>query len=1128
MKMSRRKKSSSNGNKSNDDVAGEWSEEEKARLKDALKRDDGEDNWRWIARQVKTKTVTQVKEYASKLNTGKQSVHSRATASQQQSKSGKRPIAPKDDGPLEGWINATKRLRGENDLDGTCIPQKQNERSRSQELREPLDKNAKSANECDDDDIEENPEDEVLCNKDLNEQEGILSPERTSRNTDSKMDSVMKELLANQKQMMEKISLLQSRLDENLQSNEGFSQTLVMDMLNNINSKLTELHKSAPHGQCSGTVIIQTTPHAKVVHQPILDSSRSCSGAKKGESCSAVVSVDNSKSITNQERNDPVSSNLSGTESVASLSTGSGSSECRSTILHPDLQEPLPQSEAFALSTPSPCIYSHLSNVPSPVERSMVNTDAQPTQPEPSVPATSEIQTSSTPNRSFGLVFDQSPSITSTVNSASIPVEISAALRQQKQPVSEHGNTSSLPSQAKVTLPHRETAVSSVMVTATPLTTSLPSSYIDLHSTLTLNPPVMSTSVKSSTAAINCIPLANSTESSHLYQSTTPIMVNSTACTSAPLHKSPQDHSSRGLLHTSTTAISAQSSIPTGFITLQHPSLTLTPNKVPVPLPLHPHPQAARMTSQSPSEHGKRVSPGVGTVIMKSGNVASTKQTTALPKEILNAEHPNKEHEAQWKSCLSAIVTDCHKTQIPSRGDMQQLVSVGRNPCVTVTRFELEDLLEKSKGRAKFFALRMAERLFGMDVLIKSTPYGIGNKDALHPGILNAIKEEVVKRFGAGMSAEGQTLLWKGCVTSIAQRCKRARNPRKNRSLKGSLYGDDDLGPPSMAVEGGLLLEKQEDSQSDSEGEEEDYNMESMEQGTAKKKLPLVQIPSDDEKEESQNGSQDEVECSRSSKGPCPVLTQAKNTSGNLESSGKSSVQEGESEENKRGIPPGIDPDITVVHLPPSLRMPVEGQGKQPEKVDSSGRRHSDINTNSKIAYEVTTIKASETVSASEAQQNSCESKKKDASVVDILHGDVVQIAHSIPRLGVSPGSITVSGIKMTPDYLHVLVGGNPNVALPRQKYLDALTKSSQPTHFAVRLAELAFGDDVLVASTVTGGKRGTMQLDPSVINAIQVEVTGRFLNDLSPEQQNVVWRKCVTSIATRCKTLRYNRTKSP
>ena len=67
-----------------------------------------------------------------------------------------------------------------------------------------------------------------------------------------------------------------------------------------------------------------------------------------------------------------------------------------------------------------------------------------------------------------------------------------------------------------------------------------------------------------------------------------------------------------------------------------------------------------------------------------------------------------------------------------------------------------------------------------------------------------------------------------------------------------------------------------------------------------------------------------------------------------------------------------------------------------------------------------------------------------------------------------------------------MLIGGNPNVTLPRQKYLDCITRSGQPTHFAVRLAELTFGDDVLKASTVTGGKRGTLQLDPNVIDAIQ------------------------------------------
>ena len=65
---------------------------------------------------------------------------------------------------------------------------------------------------------------------------------------------------------------------------------------------------------------------------------------------------------------------------------------------------------------------------------------------------------------------------------------------------------------------------------------------------------------------------------------------------------------------------------------------------------------------------------------------------------------------------------------------------------------------------------------------------------------------------------------------------------------------------------------------------------------------------------------------------------------------------------------------------------------------------------------------------------------------------------------------------------------------VPRQKYLDALERSSQPTHFAVRLAELTFGDDVLKASTVTGAKRGTKHLDATVLDAIQCKLHEMFV----------------------------------
>lgn len=275
------------------------------------------------------------------------------------------------------------------------------------------------------------------------------------------------------------------------------------------------------------------------------------------------------------------------------------------------------------------------------------------------------------------------------------------------------------------------------------------------------------------------------------------------------------------------------------------------------------------------------------------------------------------------------------------------------------------------------------------------------------------------------MSTEEQTLLWKGCVTSIAQRCKRARNPRRNRTSKGGLSIDDDLGPPSMAVERGMLREEHEDSQSDSEGEDEDYNLGKM-MVTEKNAPPQVQIPSDDNdnrKEKMQNGDQDDVFCTGEGQGPC-LVRQEKNISGHLEAPGKSSGKGSESNGSKRDIPAGIDPDITVVHIPSSLQVPVGGQMKQTEKVPPPIRQSSSVSSdsdrssaNSKAEDKIVTVKAAETVHRSVAheRQNCCDSHEKVTSVTDLLRGDIMQMAQS-HRLGVSPGSISVSGIKMTPD----------------------------------------------------------------------------------------------------------------
>ena len=300
----------------------------------------------------------------------------------------------------------------------------------------------------------------------------------------------------------------------------------------------------------------------------------------------------------------------------------------------------------------------------------------------------------------------------------------------------------------------------------------------------------------------------------------------------------------------------------------------------------------------------------------------------------------------------------------------------------------------------------------------------------LKSGPLTPFPVEVLRRFAANMSEEGQTALWKGCVTSIAQRCKRARHPRKNRLIKRRLENDDNLGPPSMAMGGGMPFEEHEendDSQGESDGEDEDYELGSVEQPITRKMPPLVRIPSDDdddddddEQESSGNGVQDVVVCINRNKVNC-VATQAKDSSARLDSAGTSNSTVSDANNEPGGkkqpedIPPGIDPDITVVHLPTSsLQASVQPQTKEKDKMVSPARRSSvassgsDSNPTIKAAEESATVKAVKSVSAQERG----DTPEKDASVA----GDLLLMAESIHSLGASPGSVTVSGLKMTPD----------------------------------------------------------------------------------------------------------------
>ena len=447
--------------------------------------------------------------------------------------------------------------------------------------------------------------------------------------------------------MMEKISLLDSKL-ENLRSDDASSRTAVLDMLNKINDRVDQLHKSTPHGCCGGPVIIQTTPHANVVHQPILSSCKSCSGTKEDEGHASSMTVSNGGSGENKERNDQISTDTLGRVSIQTLSdtvpstlTKKSSSEQPPSTVIPDSQdESLAKSQTVATSTPLPCITSHSPSVRSVTESSVsVNDRGHSVLNLPGTKETTHVpcnqslpvsnkeqfskaeacgsvvrESSSQPNvtRPIVLVVNQSPSVTSTANTNLLELKLLATSKEQKDSASEHVRTSPTPSQQRVTGCFKQTGVTSTQTTPT---TSLQSAYIDLHSTLGAS-PVLSTVVRSPATAVRPVPMETLPESSHLPRQAT-VMVNNSSSIGIPLPKS-NSESSRISPHVMTTA-STQPSIPPAFIALSHTNITPSPNKVHSISPLQPH--SGRMTSQTSSLQRKdlHLPPSVGAVMQKSG-----------------------------------------------------------------------------------------------------------------------------------------------------------------------------------------------------------------------------------------------------------------------------------------------------------------------------------------------------------------------------------------------------------------------------------------------------------------------------------------------------------------------------
>ena len=174
--------------------------------------------------------------------------------------------------------------------------------------------------------------------------------------------------MTNQRQMMEKIDVLDSKL-EKLQSNNQSSPSTVMELLAKINERLNQLSKNASHACCGGPIILQTTRHANVVHQPVLDPCLSCRDIRndRTEILPVAPSEDNISSISC-----PLNANYESTKTSNVNSTGNDSSKCVSGQQHcmdfvSDKQNdsyPEPQIMVTSHHTSSPRVTSSVHGAP--------------------------------------------------------------------------------------------------------------------------------------------------------------------------------------------------------------------------------------------------------------------------------------------------------------------------------------------------------------------------------------------------------------------------------------------------------------------------------------------------------------------------------------------------------------------------------------------------------------------------------------------------------------------------------------------------------------------------------------------------------------------------------------------
>ena len=275
--------------------------------------------------------------------------------------------------------------------------------------------------------------------------------------------------MTNQKQMMEKMSVLDSKL-EKLHTDDVSSHSTVMELLTKISERLDQLGNNSSQSCCGGPVIIQTTPHANVVHQPILGSCRSCRDSKreKRQECLASFPLENNIGVTSKEGRDQGSATSSNVTSMRTLTDMENASDKiisrnqASVVLVSDTQnESSPKPGVASSSLSSAVELSELnSKQDSSVMKVSCETDSIASGALPAIREHSPKgdgcsvvvrEGNSLPNgisSEASIVVDQPP-ISTTASTASLLREVTTVLSQLREASlqAEYSKTSNLPPQ---------------------------------------------------------------------------------------------------------------------------------------------------------------------------------------------------------------------------------------------------------------------------------------------------------------------------------------------------------------------------------------------------------------------------------------------------------------------------------------------------------------------------------------------------------------------------------------------------------------------------------------------------------------------------------------------------------